>query len=467
MMRFGLIRKGAGALALSFLAVAAAAQTGASRGATQPSGPAPAQAQAQPQAQQPAGDPALNIPSDVSFVGPTAQPNVARATAIVNDDIITRSDIDHRLALFLGSQPNAQVSPEEMQILQAQVLRNLIDETLQIQAARERDIEIEQRDVDRYYAQYARGFGHTPQTFAQYLASIGSSDRSAKRQILGELSWRELQRRLPQVSISDEEVNRRLNSLITSRGAPEYQVAEIFMYASPENAAQVRQRMGQIIQQIRAGANFAAYARQFSEATSAAVGGNLGWLRLEQLPQEIGTVLQQMPVGAISDPIQLPDGFSVVLLRDSRQVLVANPRDAVLSLMQMSINLPAGTSEAVARQRAEELSRTASTMGGCGGAQAAATRIGAELVAADGRRVRELPPVLQEPLLQLSVGQATTVFGSTERISILVLCGRDDPQAAAEPTFQNVADRVEEERMGRQAQRLLRDLRRDAVIEYR
>lgn len=467
-MRFGIFRKGAGVLALTFLAATAATaggsgQPGAQRPATAqptPTGPTTVPAQQPP-------EPQLDIPQDVSFVGSNQGLNVIRASAIVNDEIITRSDIDQRLALFLASQPGVQIPADEMERLRAQVLRNLIDEALQIQAAKEREIEIDRRDIDRYYARFAQQFGHDARSFSDYLRTIGASERTVKRQIEGEIAWTQLRRRLPSLSATEEEVSAILNSLLASRGAPEYHVAEIFMYASPETAAQVRQRLGQISQQIRAGGNFAAYARQFSEASTAAVGGDLGWVKAEQLPAELATVVQQMPVGALSDPIQLPDGLSLVYVRDSRRVLAANPRDAVLTLMQVSIDLPPGTQEATARQRAEQLAQTTQAMGGCGRAEAAAASIGATVVSGDGRRIREFPAVLQEMLVGMNVGQVTPPFGTTERVSVLVLCGRDDPEATPDPTRQTVAEAIQEQRMARQAQRLLRDLRRDAVIEYR
>jgi peptidyl-prolyl cis-trans isomerase SurA len=71
-------------------------------------------------------------------------------------------------------------------------------------------------------------------------------------------------------------------------------------------------------------------------------------------------------------------------------------------------------------------------------------------------------------LLNLNIGQATRPFGSLEsRVSVLVLCGRDDPQTVTGPTFEEVQTRLTDERVTRRAQRFLRDLRRDAVIDYR
>ncbi len=456
-MRFGTFRKAAGMLAVTLITAAAAAQTSGGQSGAQPSGG------------QPAAGPRLNIPEDVNFVPTRTAPVIARATAIVNDEIITQTDIDQRVALLVASQ-RVQIDPEDMERLRAQVLRSLIDETLQIQAAREKEVKIEQKEIDTTFARFAQSFGQTPSGFTQYLKSIGSSDRTVKRQILGELSWQQLQRRLVRVSVSDEEVTSILDRMNATRGAPEYHVAEIFIRATPENAAQVRAQLGQMIEQLRRGASFAAVARQYSDATTAARGGDLGWVtaeRLTAIAPEIATVVQQMPVGTISDPIQLAGGFSVVALVDSRQILVANPRDAVLSLMQMSIELPAGTTEATARERAEQLARATQAMGGCGGAAQAASAVGADLVSNDAVKVRELPPQLQQMLLGMSIGQVTQPFGTAQRVSVLALCGRDDPQTATAPTFASISETLEEERMNRQAQRYLRDLRRDAVIEYR
>jgi len=409
----------------------------------------------------------LNIPDNVHFVGPAAS-GIRKATAIINGEVITESDIDHRLALIVASQ-RVTLPPEELQRVRAQVLRNLIDETLQIQAAQQNEITVEAREVDQYFNRVANNFGQQPDAFTAYLRSVGSSDRSLKRQIRGEIAWqRVLGRQIePFVNVGEDEVQTILDRLNASRGTAEYRVAEIFVSATPETSREVQTNAARMVQQIRGGASFGAYARQFSEASTAAVGGDLGWVRAEQLPPELATLVQQMPVGAISDPIPIPGGFSVVALVDSRQILVADPRDAQLSLMQMSIALPAGTSEAQAQARAGQLARATEGMGGCGGAAEAARAAGAELVTNDQVRVRDLPPPLQQTLLALSVGEASQPFGSPERVSVLVLCGRDEPPPATGPTAEQLTDQIMQARVNSRAQRYLRDLRRDAVIDYR
>lgn len=445
-MKLGTLPRAAIVLAVPLLSAMAAAQ------ATQP----------------PASRGGLTIPDQVEFLGRDTS-GVRKATAIVNGEVITETDIDQRLALVAASQ-NVQIPADELQRIRAQILRNLIDEALQIQAAAQRDIEVEQREIDQAFGRVAARSGPNATNFPAYLRTLGSSERSLKRQIHAELAWTRLQQRYfsLQSNVSEAEVQSILDRLNASRGTREFRVSEIFISSTPETAAEAQANIGRIFQQIRGGGSFPAYARQYSQASTAVIGGDLGWVRAEMLPDVLAQALAEMPVGAVSPPIPVPGGYSIVALADSRQILTVDARDAVLSLIQMSITFPQGTLEAAARAGVERFVQTTQSMGGCGGAQAAAQQLGAGVVANDQVRVRELPPQLQEMLLNLAVGQATRPFGSVEsEVSVLVLCGRDDPQQANAPTFESIQTALEEDRINRRAQRFLRDLRRDAVIEYR
>ena len=175
-----------------------------------------------------------------------------------------------------------------------------------------------------------------------------------------------------------------------------------------------------------------------------------------------------MPTNTNNKPNAIPGGFSILAVQDTRQVLTADPRDAVLSLKQISLTFPPNTQPAQAQPKLQQLTEISQTMGGCGGADAAAKRIGAEVVTNDQVKVRELPPALQSTLLNMAVGQTTAPFGAiNDRVSVLVLCGRDDPPPVNSVSYDQVYDQVAQERINMRAQRYLRDLRRDAVIDYR
>ena len=407
--------------------------------------------------------------SNVQMLG-TFDPNVRKATAIVNGDIVTDTDVDHRLGLVMMAN-SSRVSDEERDIMRLQVLRNLIDEKLQIQAATENDVTIPQSEIDSSYVRVAANFRQTPEQFAETLKEGGSSPESIKQQIRAELAWGRLlrQRIEPFINVGDDEVESVIRKLEESKGKDEYRVGEIFLSATPEVQGQVMADARRIVEQVRAGASFVAYARQFSEASTAAVGGDLGWVRAEQLSPALQGLVSTMERGAVSDPVLVPGGVSIIALIDKRQVLSADPANAMLSLKQLTVPLDANISEDEARTLAATMQERTRNMGGCGRAEEVAHDLGAEVVSNDQLRMGDLPPQLPEILSRMQIGQSTPPFGSAEEgLRVLVLCGRDDSSVDASlPSFDQVYGQLNDERVNSAARRYLRDLRRDAVIDYR
>ncbi len=417
----------------------------------------------------PAASDPFNLPESITMLG-QEDPNMRRATAKVNGYVITGTDIDQRLALVLDANQTSSVSDEEMQRLRMQVLRNLIDETLQIQEAVALEVA---PDTDRVEATYQRvatqNFGQSKDELDAYLKKVGSSPASLKRQIEGELAWQNILARnvQPFINVSEDEVHELIDRMKASKGMDEYHLGEIYLSSTPTTDEAVKANGTKIMEQLQQGGSFAAYARQFSEASTAAVGGDLGWIRLPQLPAELATITRQLQPGQLAGPIKIQGGYSILYLTDKRQVLTADPRDAILSLKQISITFPQDVTEQEAQARLAEFTKGVESMRGCGDADSIAGAMGAEVVTNDQVAVRGLPASLQDSLLSMQIGQATPPFGSVvDGVRVLMLCGRDDPQVANEPSFNQVMAQLEDERVGKRAQRYLRDLRRDAIIEY-
>lgn len=409
----------------------------------------------------------LNLPEDITIFE-NRDPHLHKPTAVVNGRIITQTDVEQRLALIkLANGDN--IPQEELDRLRLQVLRNLIDETLQIQEAAANDIHIGNDELEQSFARIAANFKQTPEQFSAYLRSKGSSPASIKRQIEGETAWSRLLRRnvQPYVNVSEEEVQSVIDRMKALKGSEEYRVGEIYLSSTPDNAQQILANARNIIDQIRQGGSFAAYARQYSEASTAAVGGDLGWVRPGQLPEALGQAITEISVGQLVGPIEIPGGFSILYLMDKRKVLTADPRDAVMSLKQISIAFAKGTSQAQAQNTVKQFTEQLKTLQGCGTVADIAKKLNADVVDNDNVRVRDLPGPLQQLMLGLQVGQATPPFGSVDSgVRALVLCGRDDPQDASAPSFDQVMSQLEDERVNKRARIYLRDLRRDAIIEY-
>jgi len=424
---------------------------------------APAQTVAVPTADNPFG-----LPADITIFA-KADPDRRTATAIVNGVVITGTDIDQRVALVTAAS-DAPIPADEMARLRVQVLRNLIDETLKIQAAVADKVEVKPEEVEQTYQQLAaQNFAGNPKKMDEYLASIGSSPASLKKQIEGEQAWENVLRRkiTPFVNVSAEEVNDTLKRMNEAKGTDEYRVGEIYLSATTENRAAVLQNAQAIVQQLKQGGSFVAYARQYSEASSAVVGGDLGWLRIGQLPPQLGAAVRTMTAGQLQGPIEVPGGFSIIYLINKRQVLMADPNEALLSLKQISVTFAPGTTQAQAEAKVAEFGNYINGLKGCGDVDAGARKIGAEVVSNDQIKAANLPEQLRTILLGLQIGQATPPFGGMkEGVRVLMLCGRDDPKDSGAPTFAAVMDQIEQDRVQKRAQRLLRDLRNDAYIEY-
>ena len=452
------------ALGASALAVASGAIAQASaQGSAQPQQPQP---QGQPQPQAPVNTAqSLRLPENAQVFG-SAMPSIVKATAIVNGEVITPTDIDQRLQLLVLSN-QAQLSPEETQRLRSQVLRNLIDETLEIQAAKTEKIDVKPSEIDRTLQRVASNVKQTPAQLASYLESNGSNVNTLRRQIQGEIAWQRLQSAKIDVTVGDDEVKAVIDKLNASKGTQEYRVGEIYLSATPATQAQTLDNANKILAQLKQGGNFAGYARQYSEASTAAVGGDLGWVRPEQLPAPIADVMRQMPAGSVSNPIPVPGGFSIIAVQDTRKLGLADPRDAILSLKQVSVLFPKGTTREVAEPIVSRFGAAAKSVAGCGGADKLAADFHAEIVSSDQVKMRDLPAALQELMMPMQVGQATPPYGTLEDgIRVLVICGRDEPTSSA-PSYNDIYSQLNEERINSRAQRYLRDLRRDAVIEFR
>lgn len=409
----------------------------------------------------------LHLPSNPELFG-TTLPTEVRATAIINGDVITQTDIDQRLALLAISN-GGKIPADQMQTLRQQVLRNLIDETLQIQAAKAEDIKVTPADIDKTVERVAGNVKQTPAQMGDYLKANGSSIRSIRRQIEGEISWQRLQHAKIEssVSVADDEVKAVIDKLNASKGTEEYRVGEIFLSSTPGNEAQTQANAAKILAALKQGGSFVGYARQYSEASTNAVGGDLGWVRPEQLPDPIAAVVRQLAPGSVSEPITVPGGISIVAVQDTRKVLTADPRDAVLNLKQVSVSFPKGTTRTAAEPMVQKFATAVTSVGGCGGAEKLANEFHGEVVQSDGVKLRDLPPALQEMMLPMQVGQATRPFGSIDDgVRTLVICGRDEA-ASAVPTFDQVYSQLSEERTNSRARRYLRDLRRDAIIDFR
>ncbi|WP_165776938.1 peptidylprolyl isomerase [Paremcibacter congregatus] len=397
--------------------------------------------------------------------------DVQQIVAVVNDSPISLYDLKQRVMLFMISSGQRQYSQQEQQYMQQQALQSLVDDKLKIQEADKYKTVISQQEQEQSFASYAQQMRVTSQQLEQQLNQAGINKASMLKQIEASLAWEQVVGGLlmPQVSISDEEIYAILDRMQHNKGQLEYHPREIFLLVSEnERRDEIRAAADSILEQLKSKPNaFPMMARQFSQATTSAVGGDLGWLMKSELNKEIASALEKLEPGELSKPIETEDGFYIVQLVEKRQILTATPTDAKVDLQHMFFKFSDKAEAEEITALEATITAAAAKINSCEDLAAQGKAIGASETGELGDlAISDLPTHLQQPLLDLEIGKATPPVKEETGFRVFVLCNREEPQIRM-PDYDSIEGSLSQQRVGLIARRHLRDLRRDAIIDYK
>jgi peptidyl-prolyl cis-trans isomerase SurA len=395
--------------------------------------------------------------------------SVQRIAAIVNDDIISGYDVEQRIKLVMAST-RVDDNQDTRRRLRGQVLRNLIDETLQIQEARRFGISVDQSDYERAY-RYIEQQNNVPVgQIDRFLAQAGIPKDALEQQMEAEIAWSKLVRRRisPNVQIGDEEVTEVLDRLRANAGKTEYRISEIFLpIDSPEQDEETRRAALRLLEQLRDGAAFSAIARQFSRGATAATGGAVGWVQPGQLADEQEDALSAMGLNEVSRPIRASGGYYLLKLHERRKISGDPELDATLELKQLMVPLAADASDADRETQLTLAQSLRTGIKGCDQIEPKAKEQKLNSYADLGTlRLREMPPNIQNAVKDLEVGTFSDPIKVDNGLLLLMVCKRNEPKSSL-PNREAIQKTLEQRRLGMLAQRYMRDLRRDAVVELR
>ncbi len=391
--------------------------------------------------------------------------------AIVNDDVISSWDVRQRVNLVLSSS-QIKVTDDLVQRVQGQVIRNLIDEKLQLQEGERFEVELEAGEIDEEIGRMARQNNMSVAQFENALTSSGVKMSTVRDQLKAELIWAKIVRgrMMQRVNVTDSEIDYAYNEAIARIEEPEYLVSEIYFDVDDSVQEQeVRANANQIQQQARNGVPFPSLAQQFSQSITAARGGDLGWIRADSLDPAAAAELKKMTKFEVSRPIRTSDGYVILGLRDKRRLGGPDPLQSTVSLKQVFIPVAPEAPESEKRQVFGKAEQMRSQISGCNSLKAVARDTGAIAVdEAMTRVVSELPGPIGTAVASLAAGQSSRPVASQAGIHVFVVCSRKDVERNVEPpTKDGVADHLFNQQLAMQAQRYIRDLRSDATIEIR
>ncbi len=398
-----------------------------------------------------------------------AQEILQRIEALVNDEIISGYDLQQRVGLIIAAS-SSPPNEEELEDLNKQVLRSMVDERLQLQEAAEFEVEIDDAQLEDAFRNIAANFQQTPEQFELFLFNSGSSKAALFSQLRAEFAWQAIVngRLGSQVSISDEEVDERIDRIIANKGKYEYRIAEIYLIVdNPTRRNQVMQTADRLYEQLGRGAQFYLLARQFSETSSASSGGDMGWVSEDQLPREIKDVVSQMDVGATSIPIFAGSAYHILNLLDRRRILSVDPMDVEIELHNMFYPFTEGTTQESAEAFLTKAEALMPSMNSCEQIEGFSEQLEIpEFGLIANIPLRQLNPRLKPIIVNLETGQASQPVVSDDGVRFFIVCGKVTPEIV-EPTFDQVFGQLEQERLALMARRYLRDLRRDSIVDYK
>ena len=419
-----------------------------------------------------AAGPASSQARPANTTGVPASGAADTIVAVVNGDAVTNNDVLNRERL-LALSTGLPLSPEVLARLGPQVREQLIDEKMRLQEMQRRKVIIEDKEILQAIQDIEARNGLPRGALRARLSGQGVAMRTLIDQIRVQLGWSRVLREQfgDRPPIEEGDVARRIELIKEQAGQTEYNVGEIFIPAeSPGREEEARHFADAVIHQLRSGAPFALVATQFSQSQTALEGGAIGWVQAYQLDPDVVSLLNQMPAGAISNPIRVAGGYEIVTLRGKREIgrdmaTIANVRQLFIPFTDILDPEKPTQQQQQALAQAQQFQRT---LKGCPAMEAAHAQVKSPQPANPGdQRIDQVSnPALRDLLAKLPPGEASRPLVARDGIMMMMVCERSEKNLGV-PSAQEAANILLSEKIERTSRQLMGDLRRRSVIDLR
>jgi peptidyl-prolyl cis-trans isomerase SurA len=396
--------------------------------------------------------------------------------AVVNQELVTASEVQQRLARVRDEAARNRSPLPPASALRKQVLDSLIDERVLVTNARESGARIDDPELDRAVANVATQNQLTPQQLRERLRQEGIPFTKFRDNIRDQILVERVRERevVSRIKVSDAEIDEMIEKRRAAAGTgAQINVAQILVTV-PEGAAEgvVAERRGRAeaaLRRVRAGEDFATVAREISEDSNRAQGGEIGLRPIDRLPDLFVRAAQGLKPGEIApEPIRSGAGFHVLKLVDRKEVAAftvdqsrarhillrpspeLTPEAAARRLVQFKRDILAGarTFEQLARENSED------------GSAAQGGDLG---WAAPGSFVPEFEEVMAALPVRGISDPVTTRFG----LHLIQVVDRRQTTLDNRQLREQARNILREQKFEAAYAEWLRDLRGRAYIEYR
>lgn len=390
---------------------------------------------------------------EVAPAAPEVQ-QIEGVVAVVNDDPISFTDVRQRAQLLLLSLGGQQPTQEQIQQITTQALEQLIDEKLQLQEAAEYEVQVSDEDIASSIDRLAQQSGISRSDLLQSLIQSGVNPVSLEEQTRADIAWRRIMGGLygSRIRISDNQVSEQLKRLLADAQKEQFLTSEIFLYAPlEEDKEQGLAAANSILEQLQAGAPFEVAAQRFSSAPTAATGGDMGWIVLDEFDDARKDALRALPGPGLTSPVVVDDGIYLMSVRGKR-----DPSDSTTMVDVTRVTVTDGSEQ--------NLQAAIDQIEGCAGIDDVVNAdANLRSVALEDLDVEDLGPEGRSMVLTTDIGGSTDIFAQSGTLAVMFVCDRRDDVEAV-PNRDQIEDRLYSQQLGMISERSLRNLRREATI---
>jgi len=407
---------------------------------------------------------------------PRQSVRIDRIEVVVNDDVITRRELDKRVVSVTKMLQRQKTALPDKGVLERQVLERMIIELLQAQFARESGVRADDAQLDKTILRIAQQNKFpSVAAFRAKLEQDGTDFKEFREEIRNEMIAVRLREREvdSKLVISENDVDNYLSNQERQLGkGEELQLAHILVVvpeqASADKIKTYRNRAEQALAKLRGGAPFAQVAAGFSDAQDALKGGEIGWRPADRLPPLFAEPLQKMKPGEVSEVLRSPNGFHIVKLLDRRSkdtpvvITQTHARHILIKTSEL-------VSENEAKLRLQEIKRRIDK-----GADFAEE---AKLHSEDGSASQggdlgwlspgETVPEFENAMDALKVGQVSGLVQSGFGWHLIQVQQRRNTDVSVEQKRQRARNAIRAFKSDEAFQDWLRQLRDRAFVEYR
>lgn len=240
---------------------------------------------------------------------------VNRIVAVVNNEVITESDVNVHVHAMLESQGSDHAGSPDPGQMSGMVLQRLIDQRLLLQEAKKENLTIERAQVMERLEE-ARSRAGSDEEFRRSLEEAHLTEEQLKEQIQDQLLIAKLidEQVRSTITISPQEVAGELASHpeLVKSGDRVRALHLLLRVGDQRTEEEANALIEDIVRRLDAGADFAALSKRYSEDPERSEGGDMGWVAQGELLPELDQALFGLKAGERSAPIRTKLGFHLV-----------------------------------------------------------------------------------------------------------------------------------------------------------